>query len=579
MDRRRRFRRAPLWAGAVLGALAVARLASALPQVANRHALGWDSARRALLDLGAADALRRADLIGFVWRLVEPETWPTLRLALAAPLHALAGPARAFGVEQGLSIACFGAVAVGLALLARAVAPRGALAVLAVSAAALAGNGALVTHAANGMLEPLAAALTATATAAWIGARERRRARPWTLALLGNLLFHVKHQYGLFFALAVTSVETLGDGALRPRAAALAAALRDGVRGARGVALAAATVLLGATAAAVSVTGGFDVALAVRPITIRDAHGPLAFAALAALVLVERALWRGRARLATAFPERPRFLWAWLATPMAAWLVVPFTWRLRTLLGSAGFRTDDAPGGLGARLLYYPRGFYEGWIAPGVAPLAVALLAATVVAAWRAPALRRRLAPLAAVVGVELLALALASRHNFQQRLALNLAPLVAVAAGAWVAALRPLPLRATLAGAAALALAVAAAPRWRTGALADAMARGFDPVERGETCRRAAVALAGGRAALVNGAPISHVQGCTLWQAVVARERGGSVEVVYHPGPRFDDAIVLSECSRPAPALDGFAPSGAAFSEDPVCGQRYRRVPVVARP
>jgi hypothetical protein len=577
---RRLARRAALLAGAALGALAAVRLAAVLPVVASRHAFCWDPARRALLDLDAADALRRLDVAAYLWHVVEPETWPTLRLALAAPLHALAGPSHAFGVEQGLSIACYGAVAFGLALLARAVAPRSALTTLAVSAAALAGNVALLGHAANGMLEPLAAALTAAATAAWILARERRRARPWTLAFLGSLLFHVKFQYGLFFAASVMAVEALGgEGALRPRLATLAAVLRDGVSGARGLALSAATALLAAAAVAVSATGGFEVVLAGQRATARDAQGPLAFAALAAFVLAERALWRGRARLAEVFPERARFLWAWLATPMAAWLLVPFTWRLRTLLGSADFSSGEAPAGLGARLLYYPRAAWDGWTAPGVAPLVVGLLAVTGVAAWRAPSLRRRLAPVVAVVSVELLALALLSRQNFQQRLALNLAPLVAVASAASFAALRSLPLRAALAAAAALVLSVAAAPRWRTDALAEAMARGFDPAERGDACRRAALALAGGRAALVNDTPVSHVQGCTLWQAVVARQRGGSIELVYHPDARFDEVIVLSDCAHPAAPPAGFAASGRAFREEPVCGERYQRVPRMARP
>ena len=114
--------RAAWIAGLILAALVTRSLWAALPRVQNRGAFGWDSARRALLDLDAADALRQLDPLSFLWLLVGPETWPTLRLAIAAPLHAAFGPDRAFAVEHGLSIACYAAVVVGVALLARAVA-------------------------------------------------------------------------------------------------------------------------------------------------------------------------------------------------------------------------------------------------------------------------------------------------------------------------------------------------------------------------------------------------------------------------------------------------------------------------
>jgi hypothetical protein len=65
---------APLIAGIALAALALAQLSRALPQVANRHAFAWDSARRATLDVQAADALRRLDLASFLWYVAGPET-------------------------------------------------------------------------------------------------------------------------------------------------------------------------------------------------------------------------------------------------------------------------------------------------------------------------------------------------------------------------------------------------------------------------------------------------------------------------------------------------------------------------
>ncbi|HYS81989.1 MAG TPA: hypothetical protein VEM76_14865 [Anaeromyxobacteraceae bacterium] len=570
--------RAAWAAGIVLAALAVRSLWAALPRVPNRGAFAWDSARRALLDLDAADHLHPLDPPRFLWALVGPETWPTLRLAIAAPLHAVFGADRAFAVEHGLSIACFAAVAVGLALLARAVAggPREGLLVLAVAAAALAGNGALLAHAANGMLEPLGAALTAAALAAWIAARERGAARPVALALAGNALFHVKWQYGIFLAVAVVALEGADGGlaAVRRRAAAGLRALAAGTRTPAGAALAASAGLLTSLAAAVGATGGFELVLAGQRVTARDAHGPLAWAALLAFAAVERAVWRERRELAEAFPQRLRFAWTWLVTPMAAWLLVPFTWRLRTLLVTAGaYRSGEAPETLAGRLLFYPRAAWESWTAPGAAGLTALLVLASAVAAWRSPELRRRLAPVAALASVELLALVAGSRRNFQARFALDLAPVLAVAAAAWLAPIwRPPRLRAPAAAVALAALVLAAWPRWQPDALAGAMARGFDPAAYGEACRQAALALTGRPGALINGAPPSHVQGCALWAVAVARERRAPLVLELEPPRAARAAVVLFDCARPAAPPAGFSADGEPFRDAPLCGQRYAR-------
>ncbi|MGZ6079739.1 MAG: hypothetical protein ACXWK4_02925, partial [Myxococcaceae bacterium] len=94
--------------GAATGVLVTLRLAAVLPEVPNRHAFTYDSSRRALVDVDAADALRRQDLGRLLWDVAGPEKWPTLRLLVAAPAHALAGPARALGVELGVSVAFVG---------------------------------------------------------------------------------------------------------------------------------------------------------------------------------------------------------------------------------------------------------------------------------------------------------------------------------------------------------------------------------------------------------------------------------------------------------------------------------------
>ena len=55
-------RKLPLVAGAGVALAVGLRLRSVLGDVPNRHALGWDSARRAMLNVEAADALRAPDL-------------------------------------------------------------------------------------------------------------------------------------------------------------------------------------------------------------------------------------------------------------------------------------------------------------------------------------------------------------------------------------------------------------------------------------------------------------------------------------------------------------------------------------
>src|SRR5262249_40013282 len=101
------------------GAVAL-RLATVLPDVTNRHALPDDAAHRAMDDLAAADALGRGQLGSYALRLVGRQTWPTVRLALAAPLHVLGGPARALAVEHGLSLALTALLFAVLALAAQA---------------------------------------------------------------------------------------------------------------------------------------------------------------------------------------------------------------------------------------------------------------------------------------------------------------------------------------------------------------------------------------------------------------------------------------------------------------------------
>ncbi|MFL5272059.1 MAG: hypothetical protein ACJ79E_08345, partial [Anaeromyxobacteraceae bacterium] len=238
-----------------------------------------------------------------------------------------------------------------------------------------------------------------------------------------------------------------------------------------------------------------------------------------------------------------------------------------------GYRSGEAPRTLAGRLLFYPRAAWESWTAPGVAGLTALLLTASAVAAWRSPELRRRLAPVAALVAVELVALVIGSRRNFQARFALDLAPVLAVAAAAWLTPHAWAPrLRAPAAAVALTALVLAAWPRWQPDALAGAMARGFDPAAYGEACRQAALALTGKPGALVNRAPPSHVQGCALWAVAVARERGAPLALELAPPRAAGAAVVLFDCARPAVPPAGFSADGDPFRNAPLCGQRYAR-------
>src|SRR5262245_47858085 len=66
-------------------------LSRAYPEIGNRLSFGWDAARRAMLDVAAADALRQGNVLEFLGHVLGPATWPTLRLTVAAPLAALLG--------------------------------------------------------------------------------------------------------------------------------------------------------------------------------------------------------------------------------------------------------------------------------------------------------------------------------------------------------------------------------------------------------------------------------------------------------------------------------------------------------
>ena len=144
----------PVALGALAAVLVCLVIAAALPEVENRHALTYDASRRAMIDVDAADALRELDLGRLLWDVAGPEQWPTLRLLVAAPVHALVGPARALEVELAVSIAFVGLLVFALGLSTTVLASgRGeALALFAISCPLLLGNRDLLEHAALAFL-------------------------------------------------------------------------------------------------------------------------------------------------------------------------------------------------------------------------------------------------------------------------------------------------------------------------------------------------------------------------------------------------------------------------------------------
>jgi hypothetical protein len=561
--------------GAVVALGAVVRLAAVLPAVPNRHALTYDAARRAMVNMDAADALRRVDIARLAWDVAGPEQWPTARLLLAAPAHALAGPGRALQVELGVSVALVGLLVLALALSSAVLAStsEAAVAVFALSSALLLGNRDLLEHAANGMLEVPEAVFTLGATVAWIHARERGASRPWSLAVLGNALFHAKFQQGLFFAGTVLAVEILGPGGTH-RLRAVAAALGRGLRKPWVLGcLLLGMMSIGASLALVRSGGTHGVLLGHvmslgRP---RVAHWCAAVTLVGPVLL---ALASERASLRAVLPPRLRFAWAWLLCPMLLWLLVPFTWRVETLLASATF--DAGVGALGPldRLLFYPRAAWRGWFPSIEGWIALGLLACTGVLALRSPRLRTQLLPLAAVVGVELSVLTALGGQNLQPRFSVNLAPLVALAAALWIPAAPPAWARVTAATVTA-ALLVLGLPVWRDVMLAPVLSRGFESRENGDACREVARALPLDRGELVNETHPSRLQVCNFWVKALARERGAQVQV-REPwiGPEPHTVLLLTDGTQPAGPRAGWTALGPRTRHGLVDGALYRVEP-----
>ncbi len=571
-------RHAIIFAGVLVGIACIVGIVVAYPRVPNRHAFGWDGALRTMGDLEAARAIRRLDPFRFLWQVlaIGPEVWPTLRTLVAAPLLAILGPS--LDAENAIAIVAYGAMFALLALAAVRIArdAAGATQMLAIAAGALAATRPLINWAAAPYLEVIAALTTLAATLAWIRLRgQGPAATVWPVALLGNLVFHSKYQYGIMFATAVLGTEALAlDRATRRQAfVALRAVVRSAARHRSTWIWTIAAASFATAAAVVSRSQGGALSIAGVRVSVSRPYAPITWAAILAFYGTELELWRSRDVLREGIPARIRALWVWLATPMAVWILVPFTWRLRHLLATTLTFGERAPTRLDA-LLFYPRSFVHDWYS---APAAVAVLtgvALTIVAAARNAEVRRCVLPIAVMCLTEVATLAVSSRKNFQPRFILNLAPLVALAAALWIPAASRW-LRFTAGTAIVVALALAVSALWRPEVLATALTEGrmSMPPDGVERCEAAAAAAEFHDATLVNDLDIEHRQDCSLRVDAVAWRRGTRLEHWHSKRRLRPEVIHLDEsCAMPP---EGLPPTAVLWSErrpaPGICVRVYR--------
>ena len=181
------------------------------------------------------------------------------------------------------------------------------------------------------------------------------------------------------------------------------------------------------------------------------------------------------------------------------------------------------------------------------------------------------LLPLGALVLFQVTFLTVLGHGNLQPRLIVNLAPLVALAAAAWVPAAPRVP-RVLLGAGAAVLLLWAVLPLWRGPELVATLSRGFESTENGDACREVARALPISRGVLVNETAPERLQTCALWVKLFARERGAQV-LIREPWirPGRHEVLVLEDGTLPAGPRMGLVPLGAEVRSGPVRGQRYR--------
>ncbi|HZW88000.1 MAG TPA: hypothetical protein VFF12_02880, partial [Myxococcaceae bacterium] len=457
-----------------------------------------------------------------------------------------------------------------LGLAARCVAPSTgqAVLVLALATLILLGNRDLFAQAVNGTHEVPSAVFTLAMAAAWVASRSSRTFRPWGVVVFGLGLFVVRFQDGLMLGLAVLLVEASEAGLVRPPRGVFYALLR-GARSPTGAAVLALTVSVLLGGWWVVRSGGLSATLFGQEVSLRGLRAPAAFGALLFLGFAEVAFWRERVWLAAEIPRRARFLWRWLVAPMIVLTLVPFTSRLQMLAAETGF--EVRPAAILDRILDLSRAAWAGWFPPDGRWIVVAMLGASLVTCWRSISVRRVLSALGALVLFQVAVLAIFKRGGVQPRLILNLAPLVALAAVAWVPAMPRVP-RALLSTGVSALLLWAVVPLWRAPELVATVSRGFGSATDADACREVARALPITRGVLVNETAPERLPTCALWVKLLARERGAQVligEPWTHGGRH--DVLVLQDGTVPAGPRIGLVPQGTEARSGPVHGQRYR--------
>jgi hypothetical protein len=319
-------------------------------------------------------------------------------------------------------------------------------------------------------------------------------------------------------------------------------------------------------------TGGLNATVLGQEVSLRQFLGPLSLGMLLLLLFVELAFWRERVWLSAEVPRRARFLWKWLLTPMIAWTLVPFSTRLQALAEGNGFeRTQLGPGPILDRFLGYARSAWAEWFPPDGRWLVLALLGASLLAAWRSVPARRALVSLGALILLPVILGAVFRHGDFQSRRILHLTPLVALAAVVWVPAVPRAP-RLLLSGAMAALLLWSVGPLWRGPNLVATLSRGFGSTADGDACRQVARTLPISRGVLVNETGPERLRTCGLWVKLVARERGAQV-LIQEPWTRRGDhdVLVLQDGTVPAGPRIGLTLRGPEVRSGVVLGQRYR--------
>jgi hypothetical protein len=286
-------------------------------------------------------------------------------------------------------------------------------------------------------------------------------------------------------------------------------------------------------------------------------------------------LWRGRPILTRTVPKRLRRLFVWLVVPMGAWILVPFTWRLRVLLFTAGGFDSGvrvAAGPIGGLAFYLRALWAEGWGLAGCIGVAIGLSLALWLLARR-PEARRMVLPVAAFPAVQLLVLVLATRSNYQPRFLLNLIPLLALLAAAGLLALPRWP-RAAAAAVLLGLFGFDAWRAWRGSELPSALSRGFSARQVSEACIPLARELPFRGGNLLNAADAPWLQDCNLAFGMEAFRRGVPLDVyASQPGTQTTEVVYVSGgCGPPPAVLTRWTQAGARWERGPLCARIFRR-------